>query len=105
MEHHLTLGDLIENPQKYQGWIYLKNDDSWSPQTRIVIYQSNLDLSPEDEAKEREALKSRGFNSTISTDDVEEIVENTNEQLANATQDDFAKAMKFFYDNDAFIEW
>ncbi|MFC7420738.1 hypothetical protein ACFQNF_12745 [Iodobacter arcticus] len=58
----------------------------------------------EEEKKEREKLVSEGWISTLSIEDIEDVIDNLSQQIEAPTQEQILAAFTFYYENDAFFE-
>jgi hypothetical protein len=99
-----SLNFILENPGHFDGWLYLPSEP-WSMTTKGFFYSIDINLSPDEEQKIRGGYENEGWKSTLSGDDVEDLVHNCQEQIENPTVEQLLEAFIFFYKNDAFKEW
>lgn len=105
MPEMIVLRDALQNPEDYAGWLYLKKDAPWKLDSPAFFYLADKDLDPDEEEKIREEYSKQGWVSTVSSEDIEDAIANTNDQLEDPDEDDLLEAVRFFYENDAFKEW
>ena len=88
------------------GWLYLKKDASSLDLTTLCwpgIVES-IDLS-DDEYDEMESwLEENGFKSFLSKDQIEDIVSNLGQQLSPYTDAQLLRAIRYYWENDAFFD-
>lgn len=96
--------DVLENPEKFSGWLYSKSDMLYLD-SDVIFYVAGIDLTPEAEKQEREKLLASGWFSRISSEDIEDVVINASEQLVDPAMDELLKAINYYLVNDAFIEF
>lgn len=88
------------------GWLYLKADVTSLDLTTLCwpgIVES-IELS-DDEYDEMESwLEENGFKSFLSKDQIEDIANNLGQQLSSYTDAQLLKAIRYYWENDAFID-
>jgi hypothetical protein len=99
----IELNEVFVNPQLYSGWLFL-GSKPWSLISKGFFYKVNMDLSPEEEKKERDKLVSEGWISTLSIEDIEDVIDNLSQQIDAPTQEQILAAFIFYDENDAFLE-
>jgi hypothetical protein len=104
MPEMIVLRDALRNPEEYSGWLYLKNAP-WTLDSPCFFYLGDKDLDPDEEEKIRQEFDEQGWISTVSSEDIEDAIDNTREQLDAPSEEDLLEAVKFFFENDAFKEW
>ncbi|WPH23686.1 DUF7716 domain-containing protein [Variovorax paradoxus] len=100
----ISIRQAIEEINKFKGWLYL-GPRPWTLGSQGFFYSANLDLSPVDEKKIRDGFEAQGWKSTLSKEDIEDVIENTKDQIEDPSIDQLFEAFNFFYENDAYIEW
>ena len=98
------LRQILRQPEAHAGWLYLRPGE-WTLDTQGFFYDADLDLSPEDEAAVRAAFEAAGWQCTLSREDIEDAIANTEDQLESPTEAELLQAVRYFYDHDAFMEW
>ncbi|WP_155736592.1 DUF7716 domain-containing protein [Variovorax paradoxus] len=100
----ISLKEAIEEIENFKGWLYL-SPPPWSVESEGFFYSTDVDLLPVDEKKIRDEFEAQGWKSTVSKEDIEDIIENTKNQIEDPSIDQLFEAFNFFYENDAYIEW
>jgi hypothetical protein len=104
MPDMVVLRNVLQNPEDYSGWLYVK-DGPWTLDTQGFFYDQDIDMDPDEEAQLRAGFEQQGWISTLSNEDIEDAVLNTRDQLEEPSDEDLLEAVRFFYDNDAFKVW
>jgi hypothetical protein len=105
MNNLMTLNEVLRQSNVHRGWLYLRNEP-FMLNSKCFFYSVDLALSPDEEKLVRAGFTKEGWKSTLSADDIEDVISNLEEQLeTDATLDQKLTAFNFFYTNDAFIEW
>ncbi|STQ89868.1 DUF7716 domain-containing protein [Iodobacter fluviatilis] len=99
----LELNEVFVNPHMHSGWLFL-GSKPWTLISKGFFYKVNMDLSPEEEKQEREKLVSEGWISTLSIEDIEDVIDNLSQQIEAPTQEQILAAFTFYYENDSFFE-
>lgn len=99
-----TLRGILRQPDTHAGWLYLKPGD-WTLDTTGFFYGADIDLAPEYEAALRAQLEAAGWVCTVSSEDIEDAIANTCDQLDAPSDAELLRAVRYFYDHDAFMDW
>ena len=107
MDNLNTLGEILENIYDYQDdhALYLPADKMWSAETKGAVLDPMDVDDPEDDDEIPEFAKKNQLEYVFMIGDVQQIVENARLQLNNAQQNELVIAFKFYFENDAFIEF
>ncbi|WP_080425505.1 hypothetical protein [Burkholderia ubonensis] len=97
----VSIRSILEYPSKFSGWLYLPSLP-WNLETNGVFAPYTKDA---DENNVPEVASRHGWNITLDSDAIEDIVTNTSAQIENPTIDQLFEAFVFYYNNDAFIDW
>lgn len=100
----LTLRGILRQPDAHAGWLYLK-PGGWTMETTGFFHAADIDLAPEDEAAQRARFEADGWVCTLSAEDIEDAIANTRDQLESPSDAELLRAVRHFYDHDAFIDW
>ena len=100
----LTLRTILRQPDVYAGWLYLK-PGGWTLDTTGFFYDADIDLAPEDEAAQRAQFETAGWVCTVSSEDIEDAIANTCDQLESPSDAELLRALRHFYDHDGFVDW
>ncbi len=84
------------------GWFYLPPED-WALHTKGSFSLDSRDFPPDSTDHLPPQVKTYGWVEVVDTPTIEDIISNVNQQLPGATADDYLRALKFFYENDAFM--
>jgi len=88
------------------GWLYIKSNETSINLTTLCwpgIVES-IDLS-DNEYEEMEAwLDENGFKSFLGNDQIEDVASNLSQQLSSYTDAKLLDAIRYYWENDAFIE-
>lgn len=88
------------------GWLYLKKDGSSLDLTTLCwpgIVES-IELR-DDEYDEMESwLEENGFKLFLSKDQIEDIVSNLGQQISPCTDAQLLMAIRYYWENDAFLD-
>lgn len=96
--------ELLTRHGQYKGWLYLP-PKPWSLDTEGVFVQTDKD-APADAADLMSAtLIKRGLNLTVDAAGIEDVIFNAEDQLGAPTVEQLFKALVFYIDNDAFIDF
>ena len=71
----LTMAEALTEHSSYRGWLYL-GDDALTLETKVFFYDADSCLSPEEEKAIRAAFVADGWRSTLSCDDIDDVVSN-----------------------------
>jgi hypothetical protein len=104
MKNLINIKNAIKEIQNRNGWIYAKNDINTNDDAKVFFYIADLNQSPEEEREVRENFHQQGFFPYLSKEDIEDIVDNLDEQMDSPSIKNYLEAMRFFKENDAFIE-
>ena len=101
---NLKLKDVFEDIEDYKGWLYVKGNEI-NLQSECFFYVQNMNMSNDEEKAKRKGLIDDGWNSTLQKEDIEDIIENAMDQIPHPSVDDYLKAFKYYFENDAFIDF
>jgi hypothetical protein len=98
-----TIFEVISNVKAMpDGWFYLP-PKNWTLETKGAFSLDSRDFPPGSTDYLPSQVKTYGWVEVIDTPTIEDIVSNVDQQLINATIDDYFRAFKFYYENDAFL--
>jgi hypothetical protein len=100
----ISIKQAIERIGEFKGWFYLK-PQPWSLESQGFFYSADMNLSPSEEKKVRDGFSAQGWKSTLSKEDIEDLIENTKDQIDNPSMEQIFEAFSYFYENDAYKEW
>lgn len=100
----LSLRNILRQPDSHAGWLYLKPGD-WTLDTTGFFYDADIDLAPDDEAALRAQFEAAGWVCTVSSEDIEDAIANTCDQLESPSDAELLRAVRYFHDHDAFMDW
>lgn len=98
----MEIKDVLNGKSKFSGWLYVKSNNI-DLDSDCFFYCTDLNLSPDEEADVRLGFMKEGWRVTLSGEDIEDIIENTHEQIESPSIHDLLIAFNFFLENDAFI--
>lgn len=100
-----SIREVLENPDKVpDSWFFLPNS-SWTLDTKGAFSLDSRDFDPDSTDHLPPQVASEGWIETLETPMIQDLIEYTNQQLPNATIEDHFKAFKYFFENDAFLEF
>ncbi|MDV7214025.1 DUF7716 domain-containing protein [Azotobacter beijerinckii] len=88
------------------GWLYIKTDVASLDLTTLCwpgIVES-IELSNEEYDEMESWLEKNGFKSFLNNDEIEDVANNLVQQLSSYTDAQLLKAVRHYWENDAFIE-
>jgi hypothetical protein len=88
------------------GWLFIRDDE---PKIHLGIscYQQDWDdraLSPEEQDEMEVRLDSLGYSSFLEWGQLSCIVENLAQQRPQFSEDELERAIRYYWENDAFID-
>lgn len=97
--------DVLENPDKVpNAWFFLPNS-IWTLDTQGAFSQDSRDVDPGSTDHLPPQVASEGWIEILETPMIQDLIEYTYQQLPNATTEDLFEAFKYFFENDAFLEF
>ena len=99
----ITLANMLSNIQQlpWEYALYIATPEAnWLGDTKCMVLDPEETDDPDDDPV---AAKANGFKYVLTISEVQDIVENIHAQRKNAEVDMLIKALKYYYDNDAFI--
>jgi hypothetical protein len=88
-------------------WVFLPEEDPWRVDSPCLVLKSD-EVSPEEEdqpdAGVPEVAKQLGMMQALTVADVQDVIENCNDQLENASDEVLFEAFIYYYDNDSYID-
>ncbi|MBJ9968580.1 DUF7716 domain-containing protein [Burkholderia seminalis] len=100
-DNAVSLRSILEEPTSFSGWLYLP-PPPWTLETQGVFAPYTKDA---DDSNIPEIAKRHSWSITLDSDAIEDIVDNTSDQIENPTVDQLFEAFVFYFTNDAFIDW
>jgi len=100
----LTIREVLAGDDEFKGWLYLPSQP-WTLDTEGFFYKVDRNLSPEDERQVRADFEAQGWKSTLSAEDIEDVVDNCEEQIDEPTPEQLLQSFLFYFENDAFKGW
>ncbi|MDV5354852.1 hypothetical protein HF650_02010 [Kosakonia sp. SMBL-WEM22] len=103
----ISIRELLLNPQKNpEGWLFLPPDsEKWSLETQGVFSSDSSDDEPGADNHLPAQVKQERWIESLDNSTIEDIVCNAQEQLGTPGEDRLFQAFKFYFDNDAFIQF
>lgn len=103
----ITIRELLTNPQANpEGWLFLPPDsENWSLDTEGVFSTDGSDNEPGSDNHPPVQAKQDGWLETLDNATIEDIVDSSQEQLGTPSEEQLFQAFKYYFDNDAFIEF
>jgi len=98
-----TLANMLLNIQQlpWEYALYIATHDvNWSGDTKCMVLDPEETDNPDDDPV---AAKANGLKYALTISDVQSIVENIHAQRERIEMDVLINALKYYYDNDAFI--
>jgi len=100
-DNTVSIRNILEEPTKFSGWLYFPLPP-WTLETQGVFAPYTKDAG---ESSVPEIAKRSGWEITLDSDCIEDIVDNASDQIENPTVDQLFEAFVFYFNNDAFIDW
>lgn len=100
----ISIKEAIEEIEKFKGWLYV-GPQPWNLGSEGFFYSTDINILPADAKKIRDEFEAQGWKSTLSKEDIEDVIENTKDQIEDPSIHQLFEAFNFFYENDAYIEW
>ncbi|MDA8453805.1 hypothetical protein M4R22_03410 [Acidovorax sp. GBBC 3334] len=104
MKNTVTFKQAIEDIEENEGWLYCNTTEKPDENSAAFFYKADLELSPAEEKETRDEFKKSGFQPYLTKEDIEDVIFNLEEQVENPTFNEKLKAIRYFHENDAFIE-
>lgn len=103
----ISIRKLLLNPQTNpEGWLFLPPEsEKWSLDTQGVFSSDSSDYEPGSDNHLPEQIKQEGWIESLDNATIEDIVCNAQEQLGTPGENSLFQAFKFYFDNDAFIQF
>ncbi|ELY2738782.1 hypothetical protein ACI00D_004572 [Cronobacter dublinensis] len=103
----ITIRELLKNPQANpEGWFFLPPDsENWSLDTEGVFSTDGSDNEPGSDNHLPVQAKQDDWLETLDNATIEDIVDSAQEQLGTPSEEQLFQAFKYYFDNDAFIEF
>jgi hypothetical protein len=98
----MKLSDLLSGVEdlSWKGYLYLPKSEAWDLNTSCAIVDNE-----EDELSNKKFIEDRNLKYALGIASVRGIVSNASSQKDDIELVDLLKALLFYYDNDAFIEF
>lgn len=102
MNKNITLGDLLSNIESYSEDLdlYLPNSQNWEKNTLCKLFQDEEDFQ-----RTKELNHCGHYQYILGLYDVKDVIDNAKQQKTKISLDDLIKALKFYFQNDAFIQF
>lgn len=103
----ITIRELLTNPQANpEGWLFLPPDsENWSLDTEGIFSTDGSDNEPGSDNHLPVQAKQDGWLETLDNATIEDIFDSAQEQLGTPSEEQLFQAFKYYFDNDAFIEF
>lgn len=103
----ISIREVLTSPENNPSeWFYLPpNKAAWNLDTQGIFSLNSSDFPPDSDDYLPKQAKEDGWLETLNGADIEDVVENVKEQLAQADISVLFEAFIFYYENDAFIEF
>ncbi len=100
-----SIREVLENLDKMpDSWFYLPNT-SWTLDTKGAFSLDSRDFSPDSTDYLPPQVASEGWIETLDTPMIQDVIDYTDQQLPAATVEDYFEAFKYYFENDAFLEF
>lgn len=100
-----SIREVLESLDKMpDSWFYLPNT-SWTLSTRGVFSLDSRDFAPDSTDYLPPQVASEGWVETLDTPMIKDVIDYTDQQLPAATVEDYFEAFKYYFENDAFLEF
>ncbi|MEB6587840.1 hypothetical protein MXM82_01630 [Pseudomonas asiatica] len=100
-----SIREVLESLDKMpDSWFYLPNA-SWTLSTRGVFSLDSRDFAPDSTDYLPPQVASEGWVETLDTPMIKDVIDYTDQQLPAATVEDYFEAFKYYFENDAFLEF
>lgn len=100
-----SVREVLESLDKMpDSWFYLPNT-IWTLETKGAFSLDGRDFPPDSNGYLPPQVASEGWVETLDTPIIQDVIDYTNKQLPSPTTEDYFKAFKFYYENDAFLEF
>jgi len=86
------------------SWFYLPNTN-WTLDTRGAFSLDSRDFAPDSTDYLPPQVASEGWIETLDTPMIQDVIDYTNQQLPSATTQDYFEAFRYYFENDAFLEF
>lgn len=86
------------------AWFYLPNT-SWTLDTKGAFSLDSRDFAPDSTDFLPPQVASEGWIETLDTPMIQDVIDYTDQQLPPATVQDYFEAFKYYFENDAFLEF
>jgi len=86
------------------AWFYLPNT-SWTLDTKGAFSLDSRDFAPGSTNFLPPQVASEGWIETLDAPMIQDVIDYTDQQLPSATVQDYFEAFKYYFDNDAFLEF
>ena len=88
------------------GWLYINSDvaslDLTTPCWPGIV--ESIELSNEEYDEMESWLEENGFKSFLNKEEIEDVANNLGQQISPYTDAQLLKAVRYYWENDAFIE-
>jgi hypothetical protein len=104
------LADLLANPQAQdaRAWLYLPANAAWSLDSPAAVLESEEvppELEDEPDAGVPQFARDNGFAQILPITALQDVVSNAHQQRSGLSLSELLRALKFYYEHDAFIEF
>jgi hypothetical protein len=99
-----SLGWVLDNVESlpWQHALYLRSDRPWTLDTPVLVLDPDDANDDEDEPTE---ARLAGLRYALGIQDVRGVIENARQQRPASTQDDLLRALIYYFEHDAFIDF
>ncbi|MDY7073075.1 hypothetical protein PshuTeo2_31980 [Pseudomonas hunanensis] len=100
-----SIREVLENLDKMpDSWFYLPSSN-WALDTKGAFSLDSRDFPPDSTDYLPPQVANEGWIETLDTPMIQDVISNTDQQLPSATVEDYFKAFKYYFENDAFLEF
>lgn len=100
-----SIREVLEGLDKMpDSWFYLPNEN-WTLDTKGAFSLDSRDIANDSTDYLPPQVASEGWVETLDAPMIQDVIDYTNQQLPAATVEDCFKAFKYYFENDAFLEF
>ena len=100
-----SIREVLENLDKMpDSWFYLPNSN-WTLDTKGAFSLDSRDFPPDSTDYLPPQVANEGWIETLDTPMIQDVINYTDQQLPSATVEDYFEAFKYYFENDAFLEF
>jgi len=100
-----SIREVLENLERMpDSWFYLPSTN-WTLDTLGAFSLDSRDFAPDSTDYLPPEVASEGWVETLDTSMIQDVIDYTDQQLPLATVNDYFEAFKYYFENDAFLEF